>query len=141
MNNRGTGRTTAMLANAERLAREGHRVIVVAASNAHKRLLMSEVTHPQVAVISSDAPGFDWNRGGLIGYKDCVFLIDHFTYEKRIRDLESEIYSLRRKLEEKPLKEEEAPFNYPDLLLASVLGLVLVAADTLGAFDSDEKRQ
>ncbi len=87
---RGTGRTTRLITNAHRLAKEGRAVYIVADNQMDARRLqrLVDVDHPEPHGIKVETPAslgsWDWDTLRSVGaHSNCVFLVDHHAIEDR----------------------------------------------------------
>ena len=85
--NRQSGRTTRLVTVAKYLARQGNKVIIVAANNAHRRLFFSRITSAEenIEICSPDEHGgFCWETMSFRGYpENTIYLVDHWAIESR----------------------------------------------------------
>lgn len=87
-----------MLKDAERLAREGRSVYVIAA-NAQEAYRLQRLITPDLGIKVESAQGiraFDWDSVNLLGaHPSCRVLVDHFAAEQKCDSLEQEIQRLQ----------------------------------------------
>lgn len=91
-----TGRTTRMLEEAVRLAREGRAVYVLMVNDQEAKDaqqtcndLWKGTNHGiKCESIAAMGPHFDWNRMFVLGaHHNCVFLVDHYVIESRFHSI------------------------------------------------------
>lgn len=88
---RNTGRTTRVIEDAIRLAREGRAVYVLGADYGHAKVLQRIIDKRagKYHGIKCESPGglgtqYNWDTGRLEGaHPNCVVLIDHHAIERR----------------------------------------------------------
>lgn len=95
MTQRQSGRTTRMLAEAGRLAKDGRAVYVIAANEVERRRLQSMLPNDSpVKVETGSSPGnFDWDQLALRGaHPNCEVLVDHYAIEMRYSRILNELH-------------------------------------------------
>lgn len=95
---KGTGRTTRMLKEAQKLSSEGRAVYIVAATPAHAQQLQNQLdnagrpNHGIKCETDYDL-GFNWERLSVRGaHPNAVFLIDHGAIESHFGALLHELH-------------------------------------------------
>lgn len=82
LDKRGSGRTSRMLMEAEKLANEGYAVYIIAGSFLEAKRLRRLIVTDEIKVEPIDCPSFCWESFSLRGaHPNCVALVDHYAIE------------------------------------------------------------